>query len=99
MVGAPQRRRPVPAGAPGVRWPAMTASVAHVAARDGTDILVRHWPASGERPGPWATLLIVHGLAEHSGRYDHVGRFLAAAGIDANALDLRGFGGSGGRRP
>jgi acylglycerol lipase len=75
----------------------MTASLSHVAARDGTDILVRHWPASGASPS-WATFLIVHGLAEHSGRYDHVGRFLAAKGIDAHALDLRGFGGSGGRR-
>jgi acylglycerol lipase len=76
----------------------MTASLTHVAARDGTDILVRHWPASGAHADPWATMLIVHGLAEHSGRYDHVGRFLAAEGIDAHALDLRGFGGSGGRR-
>ena len=75
----------------------MTASLTHVAARDGTDILVRHWPVSGAGPS-WATLLIVHGLAEHSGRYDHVGRFLATEGIDAHALDLRGFGGSGGRR-
>jgi alpha-beta hydrolase superfamily lysophospholipase len=76
----------------------MTASLTHVVARDGTDIRVRHWPAPVSGPAPWATLLIVHGLAEHSGRYDHVGRFLAAAGIDAHALDLRGFGGSGGRR-
>lgn len=74
----------------------MTASLDHMAARDGTDILVRHWPASGT--APWAAFLIVHGLAEHSGRYNHVGRFLAAEGIDAHALDLRGFGGSGGRR-
>jgi acylglycerol lipase len=76
----------------------MAASLTHVAARDGTDILVRHWPAAGASPTPWATFLIVHGLAEHSGRYDHVGRFLAGAGIDPHALDLRGFGGSGGRR-
>jgi len=76
----------------------MTASLGHVAAKDGIDILVRHWPASGVDGAPWASLLIVHGLAEHSGRYDHVGRFLASAGIDVHALDLRGFGGSGGRR-
>jgi alpha-beta hydrolase superfamily lysophospholipase len=74
----------------------MTASIAHVAARDGTAILVRHWPAS--IPQPWATVVIIHGLAEHSGRYDHVGRYFAEAGIDAHAVDLRGFGGSGGRR-
>ena len=72
------------------------ARVDHVGARDGTALLLRHWPVpSGE---PWAALLIVHGLAEHCGRYEHVGSQLADAGIDTHAFDLRGFGGSGGAR-
>jgi len=72
------------------------ARVDHVAARDGTSLLTRHWAVpDGE---PWAALLLVHGLAEHSGRYEHVGAQLAAAGIDAHAFDLRGFGASGGPR-
>jgi acylglycerol lipase len=72
------------------------ARVDHVRARDGTTLLTRHWPVpSGE---PWATMLLVHGLAEHSGRYEHVGAQLAAAGIDAHAFDQRGFGASGGPR-
>lgn len=72
------------------------ARVDHIAARDGTYLLTRHWPvASGE---PWATMLLVHGLAEHSGRYEHVGVQLADAGIDAHAYDQRGFGASGGPR-
>ena len=72
------------------------ARVEHVAARDGTPLLIRHWPvASGE---PWATMLLVHGLAEHSGRYEHVGAQLAEAGIDTFAYDQRGFGASGGAR-
>jgi acylglycerol lipase len=72
------------------------AGIEHVSARDGTPLLMRHWPVvAGE---PWASLLIVHGLAEHSGRYEHVGAQLAGAGIDAHAFDLRGFGGSSGRR-
>lgn len=72
------------------------ARVDHVAARDGTTLLVRHWPVlTGE---PWATMLLVHGLAEHSGRYEHVGTQLAEAGIDAHAFDQRGFGASGGPR-
>ena len=75
---------------------AATARVDHVGARDGTALLLRHWPvAAGE---PWAALLIVHGLAEHCGRYEHVGSQLANAGIDTHAFDLRGFGGSGGAR-
>ena len=72
------------------------ARVDHVATRDGTTLLTRHWPVpEGE---PWATMLLVHGLAEHSGRYEHVGAQLARAGIDAHAYDQRGFGASGGPR-
>jgi acylglycerol lipase len=74
----------------------MASTIEHVAARDGTMILTRHWPV--EAAEPWATILIVHGLAEHSRRYEHVGDHFARAGIDAHALDLRGFGGSGGPR-
>jgi alpha-beta hydrolase superfamily lysophospholipase len=64
-------------------------------ASDGTPIQVRHWAPGGE---PWAHLVLVHGLAEHSGRYEHVGGWLAEAGLDVTADDLRGFGASGGRR-
>lgn len=76
--------------------PADAARVDHVATRDGTSLLLRHWRVtSGE---PWAAMLLVHGLAEHCGRYEHVGAQLARAGIDTHAFDLRGFGGSGGPR-
>jgi acylglycerol lipase len=72
------------------------ARVDHVATRDGTTLLIRHWPVpDGE---PWATMLLVHGLAEHSGRYEHVGAQLSEAGIDTHAYDQRGFGASGGQR-
>jgi alpha-beta hydrolase superfamily lysophospholipase len=64
-------------------------------ARDGTELLVRHWTPARE---PWADVLLVHGLAEHSGRYEHVGGWLSDAGLDVSAYDQRGFGGSGGRR-
>jgi acylglycerol lipase len=72
-----------------------TSTVASAATRDGTDLLVRHWAATGP---PWARVLIVHGIAEHSGRYEDVGAWLAAAGLDVTGYDQRGFGGSGGRR-
>jgi acylglycerol lipase len=61
---------------------------------DGIELRTRHWPAVD----PWASVLIVHGLGEHCGRYEHVGEHLAANGIEAFAYDHRGNGGSGGRR-
>jgi len=74
----------------------MATSVGRTAtARDGTSIHVRHWATSRD---PWAYALLVHGLAEHSGRYEHVGGWLSDAGIDTTSYDLRGFGASGGRR-
>ena len=73
------------------------STVGRVAAADGTELALRHWPMPDWRR-PWATLLLVHGLGEHSGRYEHVGARLAEAGIDAYAYDQRGFGASGGRR-
>src|SRR5258705_9036401 len=74
----------------------MASTVEHRAAPDGTKLVDRHWAVAGG--AAWARLLIVHGLAEHSGRYEHVGGRFAAAGIDAHGIDLRGFGASGGRR-
>ncbi len=76
----------------------MPSILSHVRAADGTSILVRDW-ASDSRPGwPWASVLLVHGMGEHSGRYEHVGDQMAAAGLDVHAYDHRGNGGSGGRR-
>ena len=66
-----------------------------VTARDGTSILVRRWRAGAE---PWAHVLLVHGIHEHSGRYEHVGAWLATAGLEVTSYDQRGYGGSGGRR-
>jgi alpha-beta hydrolase superfamily lysophospholipase len=47
---------------------------------------------------PRAALLLVHGLAEHSGRYAHVARRFAACGCASVALDHRGHGRSPGPR-
>ena len=65
-----------------------------VAARNGVRELRRRWRC----PDPWAAALIVHGAAEHSGRYERIGARLSAAGIDTHAFDLQGCGASGGRR-
>jgi alpha-beta hydrolase superfamily lysophospholipase len=73
----------------------VSSTTSTVPAADGTPILVRRWAGAGE---PWADVLIVHGLAEHSGRYEHVGGWLADAGLEVTGYDLRGFGASGGLR-
>ena len=61
------------------------------------DLFVRSWPvpAGVERRG---SVVIVHGLGEHSGRYEHVGLHLAAHGYAARAYDHRGHGASPGPR-
>ncbi|MEM8923552.1 MAG: lysophospholipase [Actinomycetota bacterium] len=70
------------------------------ATRTGTTQLRRRWrPAESEGGGPpRSAILIVHGIGEHSGRYLHVGRFLAERGHDVAAFDARGHGQTGGRR-
>lgn len=62
---------------------------------DGVVLHTLHWPAV--QPA-WATMLLVHGLGEHAGRYDRVARQMADAGVDVHAHDHRGFGASGGPR-
>jgi acylglycerol lipase len=73
----------------------MASTVGTAETRDGLALQTRHWEAAGN---PWVMLLLVHGIAEHSGRYERTGSSLAAAGIDTHAFDLRGFGASAGRR-
>ena len=62
---------------------------------DGLALFERSWLPEGE---PKATVVIVHGFAEHSGRYDHIAGRLAGAGYAVYAYDLRGHGRSPGRR-
>lgn len=70
----------------------MTVETAETA--DGTTQLRRRW----EVKGPSAAVLLVHGIGEHSGRYQHVGKFLSDRGYDVATFDNRGFGESGGKR-
>ncbi len=73
----------------------MPSTTETLQARNGTPILVRHWAAEGT---PRASVLIVHGLGEHSGRYERTASIFGRAGLEVAGLDLQGFGGSGGRR-
>ncbi len=49
-------------------------------------------------PEPRAAILLIHGLAEHSGRYLHVFDAFNARGYDCFAVDYRGHGRADGRR-
>lgn len=62
---------------------------------DGTRLMWRRQRPDGK---PRATLLFVHGLAEHSGRYLHVFDRFSAAGYDCWAFDYRCHGESPGLR-
>jgi alpha-beta hydrolase superfamily lysophospholipase len=66
-----------------------------IQARDGEVLALRHWVPIG---AICATVLIIPGLGEHGGRYERAAGILASSGFDTWALDLRGFGASGGRR-
>lgn len=64
------------------------------------DGLPLHWRQWG-RPGPEpsrGTVLIVHGLGEHIGRYEHVAARLNSWGWQVVGHDQRGHGASGGAR-
>lgn len=64
-------------------------------ASDGTKIHSVYWRPTGisER-----VVIIVHGISEHSGRYEHVAKHLTEAGYHVYALDHRGHGLSEGDR-
>ncbi len=64
-------------------------------AGDGVGLHLRTWDAVGT---PRGTVVLVHGLGEHIGRYDHVATALAAEGWGVVGYDHRGHGHSGGPR-
>ncbi|SPA23866.1 alpha/beta hydrolase [Cupriavidus taiwanensis] len=67
--------------------------------RDGTELLLRTWqPDPARFAEPLGSVLLVHGLAEHAGRYQHVADLLCGLGLRVRAFDLRGHGASGGAR-
>jgi len=64
---------------------------------DGLPLHWRHWRHAGEG-APRGTVLIVHGLGEHIGRYEPVAERLSAWGWNVVGYDQRGHGASGGAR-
>jgi acylglycerol lipase len=59
------------------------------AARDGLQLFERSWQPDGT---PRATIAILHGGGEHSGRYQHVAERLTSAGFGVDAFDQRSHG-------
>jgi len=56
---------------------------------DGTRLHFRRWLPAGELR---ASVQILHGMSEHSGRYGRLGTALAERGLAVYAMDLRGHG-------
>lgn len=66
-----------------------------VTLRDGFRLALRVWTPADIARG---TVVIVHGLGEHAGRYQQLARDLGDAGWEVHAADYRGHGRSGGAR-
>jgi acylglycerol lipase len=62
---------------------------------DGLTLWRQWWLPDGD---PRAAVMLLHGLGEHSGRYEHVAAALAHAGYAVHAVDHRGHGRSEGPR-
>lgn len=62
---------------------------------DGLDLYYQSWLPDG---APKASIVIVHGMAEHGGRYRHVVETLVPKGYAIYAADHRGHGRSPGKR-
>jgi len=60
-------------------------------------LALRDWPLA-VHPNASAQVLIVHGLGEHSGRYEHVAQKLNSWGYAVRSFDLWGHGLSDGER-
>ena len=74
----------------------MAYSETFLTAFDGTPIFLRTWTPDDAEPR--AVLVLVHGLAEHAGRYPHVVEAFLRQGYVIYGHDHRGFGKSGGIR-
>lgn len=61
---------------------------------DGQVLYLRDWP----HPSPRGSILLVHGLGEHSGRYARLAQWLHRRGYAVRCYDQRGHGQTAGAR-
>jgi alpha-beta hydrolase superfamily lysophospholipase len=82
--------------------PEVTYSEETLKAQDGTELFCRVWKGGSVDGEPAlkvrSTIVIAHGFADHSGRYEHVAEFFARKGYVVYAYDHRGQGKSEGVR-
>jgi alpha-beta hydrolase superfamily lysophospholipase len=62
--------------------------------KDGLQLFCKHW----EFANPKAVIALIHGLGEHSGRYNHWAKMFNQEGYAVVGLDLRGHGHSDGKK-
>lgn len=87
----PARTVPPPPAAP----PGVEHASEFLGAGDGTALFEQWWRPRGK---PRAAVVLVHGLKDHSSRYEELAERLVARGIAVYALDLRGHAHSSGVR-
>ena len=84
-------KKDVPAGM------ATDSTLSTFVAGDGDNLAVQDWPIA-QGIALRGVVILVHGLGEHAGRYDHVARRLNDWGFAVRGYDQYGHGESGGPR-
>lgn len=74
----------------------MALEVGEMHMPDGVAVRSYQWDPIGPAA---ATVVLVHGLGEHAGRYGPVAEYLTRQGMAVKACDHRGHGGTGGTLP
>ncbi len=72
----------------------MESEIDYFLSHDGLRLYYRLWDCEN----PESIVCIIHGLAEHSGRYEHVAKHFNNQNISVFGIDLRGHGISQGKR-
>jgi len=74
--------------------PSGAPTIDFIRSADATKLAYRHWPIADAS----LTLAVLHGLGEHSGRYERFAQGMAPFGMETYAVDLRGHGNSAGQK-
>jgi alpha-beta hydrolase superfamily lysophospholipase len=67
-----------------------------ILSRDGLLLAGYHWPSKISK-SPCALLILIHGVAEHSGRYEYLIEYYNKNNFAVMTMDLRGHGQSAGK--